>query len=84
MLCQWIDSAVSPWVYGSIEACSDSTLEIPVGPQTIMAFDIAPTRRSGALVMGQMKDGKMAVGLANYRDWETDRKSTRLNSSHRL
>jgi len=40
MLCQWIDSAVSPWVYGSIEACSDSTLEIPVGPQTIMAFDI--------------------------------------------
>ena len=22
--------------------------------------------------------------LAQYRDWETDRKSTRLNSSHRL
>ena len=22
--------------------------------------------------------------LLNYRDWETDRKSTRLNSSHRL
>jgi phage terminase large subunit-like protein len=64
MLCQWIDSTVSPWVYGSIEACSDSTLEIPVGPATIMAFDIAPTRRSGALVMGQMKDGKIAVGLA--------------------
>jgi len=63
MLCQWIDSAVSPWVYGSIEACSDSTLEIPVGPATIMAFDIAPTRRSGALVAGQMKDGKIAVGL---------------------
>jgi phage terminase large subunit-like protein len=63
MLCQWIDSAVSPWVYGSIEACSDSTLEIPIGPQTIMAFDIAPTRRSGALVAGQMKDGKIAVGL---------------------
>ena len=63
MLCQWVDSAVSPWVYGSIEACSDNTLEIPVGPQTIMAFDIAPTRRSGALVAGQIKDGKIAVGL---------------------
>jgi len=63
MLCQWIDSAVSPWVYGSIEACSDSTLEIPVGPMTIMAFDIAPTRRSGALVAGQVKDGKVVVGL---------------------
>jgi phage terminase large subunit-like protein len=70
MLCQWIDSTVSPWVYGSIEACSDSTLEIPVGPQTIMAFDIAPTRRSGALVMGQMKDGKIAVGLAQL--WYSD------------
>ena len=70
MLCQWIDSAVSPWVYGSIEACSDSALEIPVGPQTIMAFDIAPTRRSGALVMGQVKDGKIAVGLAQL--WSSD------------
>jgi hypothetical protein len=70
MLCQWIDSAVSPWVYGSIEACSDSTLEIPVGPMTIMAFDIAPTRRSGALVMGQLKDGKIAVGLAQL--WHSE------------
>ena len=24
------------------------------------------------------------IPLARYRDWETDRKSTRLNSSHRL
>jgi phage terminase large subunit-like protein len=70
MLCQWVDSAVSPWVYGSIEACSDSTLEIPVGPMTIMAFDIAPTRRSGALIMGQMKDDKIAVGLAQL--WHSD------------
>ena len=70
MLCQWIDSAVSPWVYGSIEACSDSSLEIPVGPQTVMAFDIAPTRRSGALIMGQMQDGKIAVGLAQL--WHSD------------
>jgi phage terminase large subunit-like protein len=70
MLCQWVDSTVSPWAYGSIEACSDSTLEIPVGPQTIMAFDIAPTRRSGALVMGQLKDGKIAVGLAQL--WYSD------------
>jgi len=70
MLCQWVDSTVSPWAYGSIEACSDNTLEIPVGPQTIMAFDIAPTRRSGALVMGQLKDGKIAVGLAQL--WYSD------------
>ena len=70
MLCMWVDSTVSPWIYGSIEQCSDSSLEIPVGPQTIMAFDIAPTRRSGALVMGQVKDGKIAVGLAQL--WHSD------------
>jgi phage terminase large subunit-like protein len=70
MLCQWISSTVSPWAYDSVQQCSDSTLEIPVGPQTIMAFDIAPTRRSGALVMGQMKDGKIAVGLAQL--WHSD------------
>ncbi len=35
----------------------------------IMAFDIAPTRRSGALVMGQLKDGKIAVGLAQL--WQS-------------
>jgi phage terminase large subunit-like protein len=70
MLCMWVDSTVSPWVYGSIEQCSDSSLEIPVGPQTIMAFDIAPTRRSGALVMGQVQNGKIAVGLAQL--WHSD------------
>jgi len=63
MLCQWVDSTISPFVYGSIEACTDTTLQIPIGPTTVMAFDIAPTRRSGALVAGQVKDGKIAVGL---------------------
>jgi len=63
MLCQWVDSTISPFVYGSIEACTDTNLQIPVGPTTVMAFDIAPTRRSGALVAGQVKDGKIAVGL---------------------
>jgi phage terminase large subunit-like protein len=70
MLCMWVDSTVSPFAYGSIEQCSDSNLKIPVGPQTIMAFDIAPTRRSGALVMGQVQDGKIAVGLAQL--WHSD------------
>ena len=30
------------------------------------------------------KSGHYNGDLSNYRDWETDRKSTRLNSSHRL
>jgi phage terminase large subunit-like protein len=70
MLCQWVDSSVSPWVYGSIEACSDSNLQIPVGPLTIFAFDIAPTRRCGALVAGQIINGKTAVGLMQL--WTSD------------
>jgi phage terminase large subunit-like protein len=80
MLCQWVDSAVSPWVYGSIESCSDSNIELPVGPQTIMAFDIAPTRRSGALVAGQMKDGKIAVGLMQLWSSEVAVDETRMAS----
>ena len=28
-------------------------------------------------------DGKHSITITGYRDWETDRKSTRLNSSHR-
>ena len=41
-------------------------------------------------VVGLDRDGVINVDLGTYvthpayRDWETDRKSTRLNSSHRL
>lgn len=59
----WIDSQVSPWTFGSIEACSNSELQIPVGPTTIMAFDVSPSKRTGSLVAGQIVDGKIAVGL---------------------
>ena len=64
MLCQWIDSLQSPWVYGSIESCSQSDLVLPVGSQTVLAFDVAPTKRSGALVAAQvLPDGKIGAGL---------------------
>ena len=29
-------------------------------------------------------DAKSPIGKGSYRDWETDRKSTRLNSSHEI
>ena len=38
------------------------------------AFEIARSSRTGIL---------STVAMRAYRDWETDRKSTRLNSSHR-
>lgn len=62
-LCMWIDSQVSPWTFGSIEATSNSDLLIPAGPTTIFAFDVSPSKRSGSLVAGQIIDGKIAVGL---------------------
>ena len=33
---------------------------------------------------GLLSFGPIVTGKQRYRDWETDRKSTRLNSSHRL
>lgn len=64
-LCMWVDSTVSPWVFGSIEACSKSDLQLPVGSYTVFAFDVAPTKRSGALVIGQLTpEGKFGVGIA--------------------
>ena len=63
-LCMWVDSTVSPWVYGSIEACSQSDLILPVGTTTVFAFDVSPTKRSGALVAGQLTpEGKFGVGV---------------------
>jgi phage terminase large subunit-like protein len=39
-------------------------LELPVGNQTVLAFDVAPTKRSGALVAAQvLPDGKIGAGL---------------------
>ena len=37
---------------------------------------------STVLVFGQLHPCRISVPYSPYRDWETDRKSTRLNSSH--
>jgi phage terminase large subunit-like protein len=62
-LCIWIDSQVSPWTFGSIEACSVSELLLPVGVMTVLAFDVSPRKRSGSLMGAQIIDGKIAIGL---------------------
>ena len=59
----WVDSQISPWTFGSIEACSKSDLVLPVGAMTVMAFDISPSKRTGSLVAAQIIDGKIGVGL---------------------
>jgi len=70
MLCVWVSSLQSPWTYGSIEACSDSTLEIPIGGYTVFAFDVNPSRRNASLVAGQiLPDGRIGVGI--LQTWES-------------
>jgi hypothetical protein len=63
-LCMWIDSQVSPWQFGILEACTDSSLTLPIGVMTVFAFDISPSRRNGSLVGAQITpDGKIGVGV---------------------
>lgn len=71
MLCQWVDALNSPWPIGVIEDTSDSDLQLPVGATTIFAFDVSPSRRSGALVIGQqLEDGRVGMGIAQL--WTSD------------
>jgi phage terminase large subunit-like protein len=64
LLCQWISSTQSPWPHLAVEDASDITLEMSPGPLTIFAFDVAPSRRDGSLVMGQvLPDGRIGVAV---------------------
>ena len=46
------------------------------------AFKRILLKLSGESLMGEKQYGIDEKRLFDYRDWETDRKSTRLNSSH--
>lgn len=64
VLCSWIDSLVSPWANGTIEATTDPDLELPIGLPTIFAIDVSPSKRDGALVAGiLLPDGKIGLGI---------------------
>ena len=47
-----------------------------------MAIGTAAGSIFGSLMGNKMQQDQFGNQLAFYRDWETDRKSTRLNSSH--
>jgi hypothetical protein len=64
MLCQWVSSSQSPWPHMSVEESGDKDLKLAPGPLTIFAFDVAPSRRDGSLVMGQvLADGRIGVAV---------------------
>jgi hypothetical protein len=48
----------------SVEEAGDKDLKLVPGPLTIFAFDVAPSRRDGSLVMGQvLADGRIGVAV---------------------
>jgi phage terminase large subunit-like protein len=64
LLCQWVSSSQSPWPHMSVEESGDKDLKLVPGPLTIFAFDVAPSRRDGSLVMGQvLADGRIGVAV---------------------
>jgi phage terminase large subunit-like protein len=70
-MCMWVSSLSSPWPIGSWEACADSNLSLPIGPDTFMAFDVAISKRTATLVAGQyLPNGKIGVGIMDQ--WRSD------------
>ena len=64
LLCQWISSTSSPWPHMAVEDAADKNLKLSVGPLTIFAFDVSPSRRDGSLCMGQvLEDGRIGVAV---------------------
>ena len=64
LLCQWLSSSQSPWPHMAVEDASNSDLKLSVGPLTIFAFDVSPSRRDGSLCMGQLlEDGRIGVAV---------------------
>lgn len=70
LLCLWVSSLQSPFPPGSIEDCSDSTLEMSPGPYTVFGFDVSPSKRNASLCAGQiLPDGRIGVGI--LQTWES-------------
>ena len=57
--------------------------EIKSNPKNIIFATLTFSEESLKKLEYDEKEPNKAPQKATYRDWETDRKSTRLNSSHR-
>jgi phage terminase large subunit-like protein len=70
LLCLWVSSLQSPFPPGSIEDCSDATLEMSPGAYTVFGFDVSPSKRNASLCAGQiLPDGRIGVGI--LQKWES-------------
>jgi phage terminase large subunit-like protein len=70
LLCLWVSSLQSPFPPGSIEDCSDATLEMSPGAYTVFGFDVSPSKRNASLCAGQiLPDGRIGIGI--LQTWES-------------
>ena len=70
----------TPSFMGSIEPFEGESIEIKVSK---LIENNEPITDGAPIIFTEKKDGVLPqYDINEYRDWETDRKSTRLNSSH--
>ena len=79
-----------------LAACADASAVAPQSGNAAYALEIAKGRATASAIetdaawsanAALTADARTVVASnrnASYRDWETDRKSTRLNSSHEI
>jgi phage terminase large subunit-like protein len=70
-LCQWISSLSSPWPIGVFEDLGDTSLVLGPGPSTFFAFDIAQSRRTASLVIGQMTPNGEKIAVRILDSWKS-------------
>ena len=64
--------------------CDSSSFFLLKDSKTKDLFEVHGSHCSCFGFEGQLKLEPTSISYRNYRDWETDRKSTRLNSSHEI
>ena len=77
---------------GLFEIINEDDFEIPAGDSVILIDSMSAQYLNDAVVdfIDDLQGARFSISnpqaktTCGYRDWETDRKSTRLNSSHRL
>ena len=70
--------ALEMWGGATFDACLRFLNEDPWERLRAIRKEVKKTK------LQMLLRGQNLLGYKNYRDWETDRKSTRLNSSHEI
>ena len=75
-----IDAIICDLPYGTTQNKWDSVLPLDLLRQQYRRI----IKDNGIIILFAQSPFDKVLGYPKYRDWETDRKSTRLNSSHEI